>query len=89
MAVKKEDQGKGYAKHLIRHGIEEVLANGAERLWTMTRKVNVPAQTLYKKIAANYPQLELEIKEANAVLVNNPAVTDALVFELRVKEHCK
>lgn len=85
LAVKKEDQGKGYAQCLVRHGIEEVLASGAARLWTMTRKVNVPAQRLYKKIAASYPQLELDIKEASAVIVNNPAVTDAIVFELRVK----
>lgn len=88
LAVKKEDRHKHYAQYLVRYGLEQAISAGATDMWLSTRKENLQAQMLYKKVAAQYPQYELVIAPEETRFTNNPrAIEEVLIFNLKSKSY--
>lgn len=86
LAVRLEDRHKHYAQYLVRYGLEQAISAGATDMWLSTRKENVPAQMVYKKVATQYPQYELAIEPGETRFPNNPrAIEEVLVFNLKPK----
>jgi ribosomal protein S18 acetylase RimI-like enzyme len=85
LAVKKDAQRKHYAQYLMRHGIDDALEKNATKLWAPVSKFNLATQILYRKVAALYPNLKLDVKEATEVLKDDSErVGNELVFELEL-----
>ena len=85
IAVKEEDRKEGYALHLMRAEIDELLKAGAGKFWAMSKDSMTEAHALYVKVAQLYPELEFVRRRATAAEVRNPNVKDVQVFELQKK----
>lgn len=50
MAVDNTFRGKGYGKKLVEYALSDMIAQGAERIWLVTRLSNTPAQRIYEAV---------------------------------------